>query len=144
VLDVWILVLPLQVLLSIQRPGREKTALLAIFALGGFSCIASIARLYSVRVFTAVSLLASQNLPVSICSQDFPVQGPLLRRGSNQHLVYGRDQRWNMVCLHPSLEGPVLEVTARANTKYTHAWIPLSWVRAKWYEAAEHGHDCEE
>lgn len=56
VLDIWILVLPLQVLLSIQRPGREKTALLAIFALGGFSCIASIARLYSVRIFTAVSI----------------------------------------------------------------------------------------
>ena len=66
VLDVWILVLPLQVLLSIQRPGREKTALLAIFALGGFSCIASIARLYSVRVFTAVSLLGFQNLLVSL------------------------------------------------------------------------------
>jgi hypothetical protein len=54
ILDLWILFLPLKVLLSIQRPGREKTALLAIFALGAFSCIASIARLYSVRIFTKV------------------------------------------------------------------------------------------
>lgn len=59
VLDVWILILPLKVLLSIQRPGREKSALLAIFALGGFSCIASIARIYSVRIFTAVGLPSS-------------------------------------------------------------------------------------
>jgi hypothetical protein len=55
IIDIWILILPIKVILSIQRPGREKSALLAIFALGAFSCVASIVRLYSVRVFTRVS-----------------------------------------------------------------------------------------
>ncbi|KAH7400777.1 hypothetical protein DE146DRAFT_475279 [Phaeosphaeria sp. MPI-PUGE-AT-0046c] len=68
VLDVWILILPLKVLLSIQRPGREKTALLAIFALGGFSCIASIARLYSVRVFTASKDPFYDSVPINTWS----------------------------------------------------------------------------
>jgi putative effector of murein hydrolase len=53
-IDIFILALPIPLLLSIQRPMREKSALLAIFALGAFSCIASIVRLYSVRVFTMV------------------------------------------------------------------------------------------
>ncbi|KAL5117518.1 hypothetical protein ACEQ8H_004548 [Pleosporales sp. CAS-2024a] len=52
VIDIWILLLPIKLLLSIQRPGREKSALVAIFALGALSCIASIVRLYSVHVFT--------------------------------------------------------------------------------------------
>ncbi|CAO2656493.1 Nn.00g052960.m01.CDS01 [Neocucurbitaria sp. VM-36] len=41
-LDIWIIVLPVKVLLNIHRPAREKLALVAIFALGTFSCIASI------------------------------------------------------------------------------------------------------
>ncbi|KAH8732479.1 hypothetical protein GQ44DRAFT_745675 [Phaeosphaeriaceae sp. PMI808] len=53
VIDIWILILPIKVLLSIQRPVREKTALIAIFALGAFSCIASIIRIYSVYLFTS-------------------------------------------------------------------------------------------
>lgn len=68
VLDVWILILPLKVLLSIQRPGREKSALLAIFALGGFSCIASIARIYSVRIFTASTDPFYDAVPINVWS----------------------------------------------------------------------------
>jgi hypothetical protein len=64
-LDIWILILPIKVLLSIQRPGREKSALIAIFALGAFSCIASIVRLYSVRVFTKVSFSRPFSLPAN-------------------------------------------------------------------------------
>ncbi|KAF2033593.1 hypothetical protein EK21DRAFT_58065 [Setomelanomma holmii] len=52
IIDIFILVLPIKLLLSIQRPGREKIALLGVFALGTFSCIASIVRLYSVRIYT--------------------------------------------------------------------------------------------
>jgi hypothetical protein len=55
VIDLWILILPIKVLLTIRRPGREKIALIGIFTLGIFSCIASIVRLYSVRVYTEVS-----------------------------------------------------------------------------------------
>jgi hypothetical protein len=51
-LDIWILVLPVTTLLKIQRPGREKLALIGIFGLGVFSTIASIVRLYSIRVYT--------------------------------------------------------------------------------------------
>jgi hypothetical protein len=51
-LDIWILVLPVTTLLRVQRPGREKFALIGIFSLGVFSTIASIVRLYSIRVYT--------------------------------------------------------------------------------------------
>ncbi|KAH3917717.1 hypothetical protein HBH56_043970 [Parastagonospora nodorum] len=68
-LDIWILILPIKLLLSIQRPGREKSALLAIFALGAFSCIASIVRLYSVRIFTTSTDPFFSSVPINTWSQ---------------------------------------------------------------------------
>ncbi|KAI5803976.1 hypothetical protein DFH27DRAFT_462768, partial [Peziza echinospora] len=50
--DVWILVLPLRLLWRIQRPRFEKVALLGVFAMGVFACIASCVRLYSIKLFT--------------------------------------------------------------------------------------------
>jgi hypothetical protein len=38
--------------MSIQRPKREKLALVGVFSLGVFSCIASIVRLHSIRIYT--------------------------------------------------------------------------------------------
>ena len=64
VIDIWILILPIKLLLSIRRPGREKLALLGIFTLGTFSCIASIVRLYSVRVYTEVRI---QHFRIKMC-----------------------------------------------------------------------------
>ena len=55
VVDIWILFLPVEALLRIQRPKREKTALICIFALGALSCISSIIRLYTIRLYTEVS-----------------------------------------------------------------------------------------
>ncbi|KAF2488845.1 hypothetical protein BU16DRAFT_519776 [Lophium mytilinum] len=52
VTDIWMLALPLKTLWTIQRPKREKIALFIIFGMGIFSTIASIIRLYSIRIFT--------------------------------------------------------------------------------------------
>ena len=54
VIDVWILLLPLEFLIRMERPTREKTALIVIFALGASSCICSIVRLYTIRLYTEV------------------------------------------------------------------------------------------
>ncbi|KAF2634626.1 hypothetical protein P280DRAFT_474506 [Massarina eburnea CBS 473.64] len=50
--DIWIIALPLPTLLKIQRPNHEKLALIVIFSLGAISCIASIVRLHSIRIYT--------------------------------------------------------------------------------------------
>ncbi|KAJ4363433.1 hypothetical protein N0V83_009726 [Neocucurbitaria cava] len=50
--DMWILGLPISTLLKVRRPGREKIALIVIFSLGIFSCIASIVRLHAIRIYT--------------------------------------------------------------------------------------------
>ncbi|KAF2001516.1 integral membrane protein [Amniculicola lignicola CBS 123094] len=50
--DIFIIALPIKTLLSIQRPGREKFALVFVFGLGVFSTIASIVRLHSIRIYT--------------------------------------------------------------------------------------------
>lgn len=50
--DIWIIYLPIKTLLTIQRPRREKMALIMIFCLGIFSCLASIIRLNSIHVWT--------------------------------------------------------------------------------------------
>jgi hypothetical protein len=51
-IDIWILLLPIPTLLKVQRPAREKAALVAIFSLGVFSTSASIVRLHTVRIYT--------------------------------------------------------------------------------------------
>ncbi|KAH7088184.1 hypothetical protein FB567DRAFT_425201, partial [Paraphoma chrysanthemicola] len=66
--DIWILVLPIKVLLGIQRPGREKIALIAVFALGVFSCIASIIRLNSVRLWVQSKQPFLDSVPISLFS----------------------------------------------------------------------------
>jgi hypothetical protein len=67
-LDVWILVLPITTLLKVQRPKREKLALVAIFSLGAFSCIASIVRLHSIRIYTESSDPFYDSVPINLWS----------------------------------------------------------------------------
>jgi hypothetical protein len=45
-------ILPIRTLVHIQRPKREKAALVVIFAIGAFSCIAAMVRLQSMGLFT--------------------------------------------------------------------------------------------
>jgi hypothetical protein len=64
----WILLLPITTLLKVQRPRREKLALVVIFSLGAFSCIASIVRLYSIRIYTESKDPFFDSVPINIWS----------------------------------------------------------------------------
>ena len=68
VLDLWIIALPVKVLYSIQRPRREKYALIGVFALGVLSCIASVVRLYSIRIYTTSQDPFYDNVPINTWS----------------------------------------------------------------------------
>lgn len=50
--DVWIIGLPIKTLMSINRPKHEKVALLCVFGVGSFACIASIIRLHTIYTYT--------------------------------------------------------------------------------------------
>ncbi|KAM7193121.1 hypothetical protein V8F33_007993 [Rhypophila sp. PSN 637] len=50
--DIWILVLPIKTLRSINRPTREKYALFLIFGVGTFAAGASIVRLHTIYTYT--------------------------------------------------------------------------------------------
>ncbi|KAM7204710.1 hypothetical protein V8F20_003494 [Naviculisporaceae sp. PSN 640] len=52
VTDIWILVLPIKTLRSINRPTREKYALFLIFGVGTFATVASIVRLHTIYTYT--------------------------------------------------------------------------------------------
>ncbi|KAF2732097.1 hypothetical protein EJ04DRAFT_408856, partial [Polyplosphaeria fusca] len=66
--DIWILVLPIPTLMAIQRPKREKIALVGVFSLGVFSTIASIVRLHSIRIFTESKDPFFDSVPVNLWS----------------------------------------------------------------------------
>ena len=66
--DIWILLLPITTLLKVQRPRREKFALVIIFSLGAFSCIAAIVRLYSVCVYTESEDPFFDSVPINVWS----------------------------------------------------------------------------
>ncbi|KAG9189447.1 hypothetical protein G6011_06315 [Alternaria panax] len=66
--DIWILLLPITTLLKVQRPRREKFALVIIFSLGTFSCIASIVRLYSVGIYTESRDPFFDSVPINVWS----------------------------------------------------------------------------
>ena len=66
--DIWILLLPITTLLKVQRPRREKFALVIIFSLGAFSCIAAIVRLYSVGVYTESEDPFFDSVPINVWS----------------------------------------------------------------------------
>jgi hypothetical protein len=50
--DIWILALPVKTLVGINRPKKEKLALIFIFGVGLFATIVSIVRLHTIYVFT--------------------------------------------------------------------------------------------
>ncbi|CAO2650054.1 Nn.00g013460.m01.CDS01 [Neocucurbitaria sp. VM-36] len=68
IIDLWIIALPVKVLSSIQRPAREKYAVMGVFALGVLSCIASIVRLYSVRIYTTSQDPFYDSVPINTWS----------------------------------------------------------------------------
>ncbi|KAH8880600.1 integral membrane protein, partial [Thozetella sp. PMI_491] len=68
VTDVWILLLPIKTLRSINRPNREKVALFIIFGVGTFATIASIVRLHTIYTYTEAVDPFQDSLLVNIWS----------------------------------------------------------------------------
>ncbi|KAF2675728.1 hypothetical protein K458DRAFT_471108 [Lentithecium fluviatile CBS 122367] len=66
--DIWIITLPIPTLLRIQRPNHEKFGLIVVFSLGVFSCIASIVRLHSIRIYTESPDPFYDSVPVNLWS----------------------------------------------------------------------------
>lgn len=66
--DIWIIYLPIKTLLTIQRPRREKMALIMVFCLGIFSCLASIIRLNSIHVWTKARDPYYYAIPINLYS----------------------------------------------------------------------------
>lgn len=52
VTDIWILALPVNTLIGINRPMKEKVALVVIFGIGLFATIMSIVRLHTIYIYT--------------------------------------------------------------------------------------------
>lgn len=67
-MDIWILVLPIKMFLSIQRPPREKLALFFVFGLGIFTTICSIVRYQYLRLFTVSADPFAATLPINTWS----------------------------------------------------------------------------
>lgn len=68
VTDIWIIGLPIRTLLKIQRPNHEKFALVFVFSLGVFSCIASIVRLHAIRIYTESPDPFYDSVPINLWS----------------------------------------------------------------------------
>ncbi|KAF2258476.1 hypothetical protein CC78DRAFT_587068 [Lojkania enalia] len=68
IMDVWILAIPLRLVKSIPKPTQGRLALFFIFGLGVFSTIASIVRLYYLRVFTISDDPFYESMPINTWS----------------------------------------------------------------------------
>ncbi|KAF8862495.1 hypothetical protein BDZ45DRAFT_188691 [Acephala macrosclerotiorum] len=68
ILDLVILALPIRTLKDIKRGTRDKIVLFVLFGVGGFSCISSIIRLYTIKVFTDSKDPFWDSVPINIWS----------------------------------------------------------------------------
>ncbi|KAK4040275.1 hypothetical protein C8A01DRAFT_15817 [Parachaetomium inaequale] len=66
--DIWILILPIKTLRSIQRPGRERLALFLLFGVGAFATVASIVRLHTIYIYTLATDPFRDGIPVNLWS----------------------------------------------------------------------------
>jgi hypothetical protein len=98
-MDLWILVLPIKLIMSIPRPPREKLAIFIIFGLGIVSTIASVIRLQSLRIFTLSNDPFYDSLPINTWSMvevnigivcaSIPSLKPLLSRAQRLRAEHG-------------------------------------------------------
>ena len=66
--DIWILILPIKTLRTINRPKREKVALFLIFGAGWFAAASSIVRLHTIYKYTEASDPVREGILVNIWS----------------------------------------------------------------------------
>ena len=67
--DIFILALPVPTLLKINRPKKEKIALLIIFGLGTFASVMAITRLHSIYTYTLATDPFQQG--ILVCASSF-------------------------------------------------------------------------
>ena len=60
--------MPLNALKGIKRPGRDKIVLFIVFGIGAFSCISSMIRLYTIKVFATSKDPFYDGVPINIWS----------------------------------------------------------------------------
>jgi len=66
--DIWIIALPIKALIKINRPRREKIALIFIFGVGTFATITSIIRLHTIYTYTLAKDPFQQSILVNLWS----------------------------------------------------------------------------
>ncbi|PKS10362.1 hypothetical protein jhhlp_002113 [Lomentospora prolificans] len=66
--DIWILALPIKALVKINRPQKEKIALILIFGVGTFATITSIIRLHTIYTYTLAADPFQQSILVNLWS----------------------------------------------------------------------------
>lgn len=66
--DIWIIALPVKALMKINRPRKEKIALILIFGVGTFATITSIIRLHTIYTYTLAQDPFQQSILVNLWS----------------------------------------------------------------------------
>ncbi|RPA85292.1 hypothetical protein BJ508DRAFT_359027 [Ascobolus immersus RN42] len=137
--DVWILLLPVKLLWRVQRPTIQKIALLGVFAVGSFACIASCIRLYTIEIFTKSADPLYDSVPVNIWSfieinvAIFTASVPALK--ALWHKPASRTETVNPSA-PPSLESPLASLLSQNSQQltenaYLHTIALLDDLRSK-------------
>ncbi|CZR63852.1 uncharacterized protein PAC_13749 [Phialocephala subalpina] len=113
IIDIVILALPIRTLKDIKRNARDKIVLFVIFGVGGFSCISSIIRLYTIKVFTdskdpfwdgvPINIWSMIEINVAMICASVPAMKPLFTKSIRDRAV-----------------------TSRTRHGYAHQMMPLS------------------
>lgn len=111
-LDFIIYITPMPMLWSVQRPIRERMALIVVFAIGGFVCVTGILRLWSLQHAATSedpSCMIIQSYFYFHSSFEMIWSLTLKRRGQRtvRHLVLHRSKRRHCLCL-PSVSETTL------------------------------------
>lgn len=103
IIDVVILALPINTLKDIKRGKRDKIVLFILFGVGGFSCISSIVRLYTIKVFTdskdpfwdgvPINIWSMIEINVAVICASVPAMKPLFTRSVRERMATQRSQR---------------------------------------------------
>ncbi|OCK74500.1 hypothetical protein K432DRAFT_409804 [Lepidopterella palustris CBS 459.81] len=105
--DIWVTILPIKTLIGIQSPMREKVALIFVFAMGTFSCVAAMIRLKALVNFThskdvffdtvPLDIWSSIEINVAILCSSMPSLKPLLfywsRSERNKRINHGPNSK---------------------------------------------------
>lgn len=103
IIDITILALPIPTLKNIKRGTRDKIALFVIFGVGGFSCLSSIIRLYTIKIFTGskdpfwdgvpINIWSMIEINVAIICASVPAMKPLFTKSIRERAGTQRTRR---------------------------------------------------